>query len=636
MKKNKKIINNISSKNKSIKKENINKKIIKVNKKIINKIKNKIENKNKEKNNKKINSGFFSEKDFISPTYINLKNPKYLEIDEYFYSGIIIVNYYREYNELILKSLIETNINMNISMFYEKQDSSKTIKELTYNIGNVSVELKQSSENRQDIDIAAFTYNDAKYIRKEIQLNNEGIYFFYIYLNIFSKDKKELEYNLDKIEGILQSKGLQTRRTNFRQEQIFTSCLPLFDNNEDLKQIGKRNILTSGLISTYPFLSSSIVEEKGIYIGNNMYNNSLILIDRYNTNKYKNANMCIFGTSGAGKSFYTKLLILRNTLLGIEQYVIDPEREYNSIAKKLNGTIIKLGPTSENYINIFDIRKESIEENEHGYLATKIGKLIGFFNLIFGELNEEEKAILEEKIIKTYKNKKITFNDKTLYKKGKFKTTKDMPILEDLYNNLNDEKTKKFKIKLIPFIKGSLKFFNNYTNIELNKKLIIADVYELGEENMKYGMYLFTELFWDKIKINRKIKKAIYLDEIWRLIGVTSNKEVAKFIYKIFKTIRKYGGSSVAITQDISDLFSLENGTYGKSILNNSSIKTFFSLEEENIKVLSQYSNLSEKEKIEIKSLRRGECLTFVGDEHILINIDASDFEKEIIEEKNK
>ena len=209
-----------------------------------------------------------------------------------------------------------------------------------------------------------------------------------------------------------------------------------------------------------------------------------------------------------------------------------------------------------------------------------------------------------------------------------------MPILEDLYNNLNDEKTKKFKIKLIPFIKGSLKFFNNYTNIELNKKLIIADVYELGEENMKYGMYLFTELFWDKIKINRKIKKAIYLDEIWRLIGVTSNKEVAKFIYKIFKTIRKYGGSSVAITQDISDLFSLENGTYGKSILNNSSIKTFFSLEEENIKVLSQYSNLSEKEKIEIKSLRRGECLTFVGDEHILINIEASDFEKEIIEEK--
>ena len=587
----------------------------------------------KEKN--EIKEGFFDEKDFISPSYINLNNPRFLEIDDYFYSGITIVNYYREYNDLILKSLIETSINMNISVFYEKKETSKVIKELTYNIGNVGVELKQSNESRQDIDIAAFTYNDAKYIRKELQINNEDMYFLYIYLTLFSTNKKELEYNLDKIEGILQSKGLQTRRTNFRQEQLFISCLPLMENKEELKIIGKRNILTSGLISTYPFISSSIVEEEGIYIGNNMYNNSLILIDRYNTNKYKNANMCIFGTSGAGKSFYTKLLILRNTLLGIEQYVIDPEREYNNIAQNLGGTIIKIGPTSENYINIFDIRKESIEENEHGYLATKIGKLIGFFNLIFGELNEEEKAILEEKLIETYKKKNITFNDKTLYKKGKFKTTKDMPILEDLYNNFDDERTKKFKIKLIPFIKGSLKFFNNYTNIELNKKLIIADVYELGEENMKYGMYLFTELFWDKIKINRKIKKAIYLDEIWRLIGVTSNKEVAKFIYKIFKTIRKYGGSSVAITQDISDLFSLENGTYGKSILNNSSIKTFFSLEEENIKLLAQYSNLSEKEKMEIKSLRRGECLTFVGDEHVLISIEASDFERKIIERKN-
>ena len=424
MKKNQKINNKISSKNKSIKKE----KIINENK-IIKIIKNKIE---KEKNNKKINTGFFSEKDFISPSYINLNNPKFLEIDDYFYSGITIVNYCREYNELILKSLIETNINMNISIFYEKIDKLKAIKELTYNIGNVGVEIKQSSENRQDIDIASYTYNDAKYIRKEIQINNEDIYFLYIYLNIFSKDKKELEYNLDKIEGILQSKGLQTRRTNFRQEQLFISCLPILENSEDLKQIGKRNILTSGLISTFPFMSSSILEENGIFIGSNMYNNSLILIDRYNTNKYKNANMCIFGTSGAGKSFYSKLLILRNTLLGIEQYVIDPEREYNNIANKLNGTIIKLGPTSEKYINILDIRKESIEENEHGYLATKIGKLIGFFNLIFGELNEEEKALLEEKLIETYKMKNITFNDKTLYKKGKFKTTRDMPILEDL------------------------------------------------------------------------------------------------------------------------------------------------------------------------------------------------------------
>ena len=286
-----------------------------------------------------------------------------------------------------------------------------------------------------------------------------------------------------------------------------------------------------------------------------------------------------------------------------------------------------------------------MEDTENGYLATKIPKLIGFFNLIFGNLNEEEKAIIEEKIIEVYKLKNINFDDKSLFKfdnkkiniKPIFKETKDMPILEDFYNILNDDKTKKFKIKLLPFVNGSLKFFNNYTNVELNNKLILADVYELGEDNLKYAIFLFTELFWDQIKKDRKIKKAIYLDEIWRLIGVTSNKEVASFIYKIFKTIRKYGGSAVAITQDISDLFSLENGIYGKSILNNSSIKNFFSLEEENINILEKYSNISEKEKIEIKSLKRGECLMFAGDNHLLTKIEVADFEKEIISggEKN-
>ena len=597
------------------------------------------------KNKKEINDNFFEgardEKDKIAPAYINMQNPKYLEIDNLYYSGLIVVDYYREQTDIILKSLIETNINMNISIFYEKQDSFKAIKDLTYHIGNVGVELKESNQNREDIDIAAFTYNDAKYIRKEIQVNNEDIYFLYIYISIYADSIKELEYYLNKIEGITQSKGMQTRRANFRQEELFLSCLPIMENNKSIKESAKRNVLTSGLLATYPFISSTIFDQNGIFIGTNIYNNSLVFIDRYDNQKYKNANICIFGTSGAGKSFYTKLLILRYKLLGIKQYIIDPEREYNNLCNTLKGIEIKIGPNSNTYINVLEIRRESLEEGESGYLATKIGKLIGFFNLIFGELNEEEKALIEDKLIETYKRKDINFDDKSLYietiKNNKikryFKEPKDMPVLEDLYNVLGeDERTKKFQIKLIPFVKGSMKFFNNISNVKLDNELIVADIYDLGEENLKYGMYLFTEIFWDKIKENRNEKKAIYLDEIWRLIGVTSNKEVASFIYKIFKTIRKYGGSGVAITQDISDIFSLDNGTYGKSILNNSSIKTFFALEEENIKILSEYSNLSEKEKVEIKSLKRGECLMFVGDDHILTKIECSDLEQKILE----
>ncbi len=449
-----------------------------------------------------------------------MQNPKYIEIDNLYYSSLIVVNYYREQTDLLLKNLIETNINMNISIFYEKQDIYKTIKDLTYHIGNVGVELKESNQNRQDIDIASYTYNDAKYIRKEMQVNNEELYFLYIYINLYSEDIKELEYNLNKIEGIMQSKGMQTRRANFRQEECFLASLPVMENKEIIKDAARRNILTSGLVSTFPFISSTIFDKDGIFIGTNIYNNSLVFIDRYNTEKYKNANICIFGTSGAGKSFYTKLLILRYKFLGIKQYIIDPDREYDKICKKLKGIQIKLGPTSDKFINILEIRKESIEDGEMGYLATKIGKLIGFFNLIFGEMDEEEKALIEEKLIEVYKLKNITFDDKSLYNENKiFKTSKQMPILKDLFDILGqDIRTKKFKTKLIPFVEGSMKFFNNYTNVKLDNELIVADIYDLGEENLKYAMYLFIDIFFDKIKENREEKKAIYLDEIWRLI----------------------------------------------------------------------------------------------------------------------
>jgi len=573
----------------------------------------------------------------MSPGYISIKNPKYLEIDGKYYSGLFIIDYYREYNDIIFKNLINTNVNMNISIFYEKQDSYKTIKDLTYFIGNVGVNLKEGNTNREDIDIAAYSYNDAKYIRKEMQVNNDDLYFLYTYIDIVSNDERELIRNVNKIEGLLQANGLMTKKSNFRQEQLFLSTIPIMNNNIDIKNVSKRNILGNSLVSTYPFISSNICDEKGIFIGTNIYNNSLILVDRFNKNKYKNANMCVFGTSGAGKSFYTKLLILRYRIMGIEQYIIDPEREYTKICDSLDGICIKFGPASDKFINIFDIREDSIEE-EKGFLTTKIGKLRGFFSLVFGELDEEKVAILEEYLIKTYNKKNINFDDNSLYKYDKklnrkiFKESTDMPILEDLYNELGDNNNGEFfKRKLYPFIKGSLKFLNNYTNVELDNKLIVADIYELGEDNLKYGMYIFTELFWDKIKKDRSINKAIYLDEIWRLIGVTSNKFVASFIYKIFKTIRKYGGSAVAITQDVSDLFSLDNGAYGKSILNNSSIKSFFSLEEENIIVLGKYANISEKEKIEIKSLKRGESLMFIGDNHILAKIECSEEEMEMI-----
>lgn len=563
-----------------------------------------------------------------NPLYINLTNPQYIEIDGMFFSSLLIINYNRIFQELIFKNILEINENILISIYIEKNNQYKIIKEIAKNIGNTTVDLEKINNSRIDIDIAKSSLEDAKYIRREMQLNNQQLLYFYTYITTYSKNKEELKNQINKIEEILQNSGLKSKKSYFRQEQTILANLPLNKNNYDIKRAVKRNILTDGIKGTYPFITSTIYDKQGILYGTDINNNSLIIIDKFDREKYKNSNTCIFGSSGSGKSYFTKIQILRNYILNINQYIIDPEREYEKISKSLNGSLIKIGPASKTYINIFDIREDSLEENEEGYLATKLNKLIGFFKLIFQDITEEERTELENKIIKIYKNKNIDFNDKSLFKNNKFKTSTDMPILEDLYKELN----KRMQKKIEPFITGSLKCFNNYTNIELNNKLIIGDIYELGEENIKFGMYIFIELFWDKIKKDRNSRKIIYLDEIWRLIGITSNKETASFIYKIFKTIRKYGGGATAITQDVSDLFSLEEGAYGKSILNNSELKLFFSLEEENIKTLEKYIDINEKEKIEIKSLRKGESLFFVGQDHILTKINSDKFEKELIE----
>ena len=563
-----------------------------------------------------------------NPLYINLTNPQYIEIDGMFFSSLLIINYNRIFQELIFKNILEINENILISIYIEKNNQYKIIKEIAKNIGNTTVDLEKINNSRIDIDIAKSSLEDAKYIRREMQLNNQELLYFYTYITTYSKNKEELKNQINKIEEILQNSGLKSKKSYFRQEQTILANLPLNKNNYNIKRAVKRNILTDGIKGTYPFITSTIYDEQGILYGTDINNNSLIIIDKFDREKYKNSNTCIFGSSGSGKSYFTKIQVLRNYILNINQYIIDPEREYEKISKSLNGSLIKIGPASKTYINIFDIREDSLEENEEGYLATKLNKLIGFFKLIFQDITEEERTELENKIIKIYKNKNIDFNDKSLFKNNKFKTSTDMPILEDLYKELN----KRMQKKIEPFITGSLKCFNNYTNIELNNKLIIGDIYELGEENIQFGMYIFIELFWDKIKKDRNSRKIIYLDEIWRLIGITSNKETASFIYKIFKTIRKYGGGATAITQDVSDLFSLEEGAYGKSILNNSELKLFFSLEEENIKTLEKYIDINEKEKIEIKSLRKGECLFFVGKDHILTKINSDKFEQELIE----
>ncbi len=339
---------------------------------------------------------------------------------------------------------------------------------------------------------------------------------------------------------------------------------------------------------------------------------------------------------GSGKSYFVKLMINRNRFLNIQQFVIDPDREYLKQCEKLGGTVIKFG--AKQIINIFDIRETVLEEGE-SFLRNKISKLKIFFSLIFENLGEEEKSLLEEKIIDCYASKGITYDNESLYEKDsnskilekkKFKSSKKMPILSDLYEILKkDKKLKHLSTILKPYISGSMKYLNNCTTVSEDNKLIVADIHEVSELEMPVVMFIITDYFWDIIKKDRSKQKILYLDEVWKMIN--KNEYTAEFVFKLFKTLRKYGGAATAITQDISDFFMLEDGKYGKGILNNSSVKVLFQLEETDINILEKVMNLSAEERIRLINMPRGTSIIHAGRNTLMVDVISSEKEHRFI-----
>lgn len=576
--------------------------------------------------------------DIFANSSIDNRNPNYLVIDDMYYSGVMVVDYPRIIDDGLLERLIYLDINVNITMFYEKINSYDVIKKLTYHIGNVNTDIKMSSKNKQDYEILNITYNDAMDIRKELQINNESIYNFYMYFTIYEDSYEKLKDKLFILQSVLFSYGLVSKVPYFRHIYLYQTTLPFNNNLPEIKINSKRNMITKTLSSFYPFISSNVCDISGILFGYNLQNKSLVIVDRFNKDKYINSNMCVFGASGAGKSYFVKLQIIRNSLLNIKQLVIDPEGEYQNISKAIGGEYIKLGNNTNTFINVFDIY-EQYGENIN-YLQEKIQNLLIFFSIIYPDMSVNEKGYLEEKIIECYREKGITFDNSSLYCnkrvdklfiKPKFKDYAQMPIMEDLYNCiLKDNRYTQLTYMIKPFVTGSMQYFNNYTNINKDNKNIIVDISDVKEEYIDLNIFMLTEFFWNIVKQNNTENKIVYIDEIWRLINSNSNKVCANFVVQIFKTIRKYGGGATAITQDISDLVVNKN-VYGKSIINNSCFKCIFKLDEENIIALKQLIFISEAEEQRITSVSRGECLLMLDKNNVVINISSSKYESNII-----
>lgn len=461
-----------------------------------------------------------------------------------------------------------------------------------------------------------------------------------IFITITAANKTELEWRVNEMKKLLVSQDITLKPCSFYQEQAFNTCMPLMSIDKKLNNKTKRNVLTTGLASCYPFTSFEICDDNGILLGVNKHNNSLVIVDIFNSKIYKNANISILGTSGAGKTFTMQLMALRMRRKNIQVFILAPLKghEFHRACKNIGGEFIQISPASYNCINVMEIRpvdetNRAIIDGETIYksrLADKIQRLHIFFSLLIPDMSYEEKQLLDEAMVITYERKGITHQNETLVgPDGKYVK---MPILGDLYEVLLEKpETKRLANILNRLVNGSAKSFNQQTNVNLDNKYTVLDISELSGDLLTVGMFVGLDYMWDKAKEDVTKEKAIFMDELWQLIGASSNKLAANFVFEIFKIIRGYGGSAICATQDLNDFFSLEDGKYGKGIINNAKTKIILNLEEDEAARVQDVLKLSETELMNITHFQRGNGLISTNNNNVTVEFRASDLEKELI-----
>ena len=337
-----------------------------------------------------------------------------------------------------------------------------------------------------------------------------------------------------------------------------------------------------------------------------------------------------------------QLMATRMRRKGIQVFIVAPLKghEFHRACSNIGGEFIQISPASKNCINVLQIRKvdKSVDELldgpgvERSLLAAKIQRLHVFFSLLIPDMNHEERQLLDDALIRTYAKKGITHENSSLDDPSHPGQYREMPILGDLYEVLKESPdTKRLANIINRLVNGSARTFNQQTNVSLENKYTVLDISELTGDLLTVGMFVALDFVWDKAKENRTQEKAIFIDECWQLIGANSNRLAAEFVLEIFKIIRGYGGSAICATQDINDFFALEDGKYGKGIINNAKTKIILNLEEEEARRVQSLLHLSEAEVMEITHFERGSGLISTNNNNVTVEVKCSQFEKELI-----
>ena len=457
-------------------------------------------------------------------------------------------------------------------------------------------------------------FQDVEALRDSLQQSRENLFNIGVYITIYANTVEELSKLENSISSLLESRLIYVKPAIFQQLEGFNSVLPI---GED--QLLIHSPMNSGTLSSvFPFTSASLTSNEGIMYGINRHNNTLIIFNRFSL---ENANMVIFAKSGAGKSYATKLEILRLMMLGIDVLVIDPENEYENLASAVGGSFFKISLASDHHINPFDIPIIPPDEDPSDILRSHIVNIAGLLKIMLGQITPEEDAVLDRALSETYASHDIM--------PGKDFSNATPPLLEDLQKVLESmEGGKGLAERLYKFTQGSYAGFSNQqTNVDIGNRLIVFSIRDLEDELRPIAMYIVLNFIWSLIRANLK-KRVLVIDEAWVIM---KHEDGASFLFGLVKRCRKYFLGVTTITQDVEDFL---KSPYGRPIITNSSLQILLKQSPATIDLITKTFNLTEGEKGLLLEAKVGEGLFFAGLNHVAIQIIASYLEDKIVTTK--
>ena len=549
--------------------------------------------------------------DIIAPSALKIE-PKSINLGDKIARTYFIISYPRFLSDNWFSPIINLDQIFDVSIFIHPIDTSLALRQFQKKVAEVQSQIstRESKGMVRDpmLDIA---FEDLEGLRNNLIQAQDKMFDVGIYITIYADNEPDLAKIESEIKSILESKLIYVKPALFQQNEGFKSVIPI---GTDLLNIHQK-LNSEPLSSIFPFVSFDLTSTKGILYGVNRHNSSLVIFDRFSLENY---NSVTFAKSGSGKSFATKLEILRSLMFDVDVIVIDPEREYEYLSEVVGGRYFNISLSSDHHINPFDLPIPREDETAEDVLRSNIINLVGLFRLMLGGLNPEEDSLVDRAISETYAMKDIT-------PESDFSNI-EPPLLSDFEMILGGmEGSESVMQRLVKYTKGSWStFLNRPSNVDINKKFIVFSVRDMEDELKPIAMYIVMHYIWTAVRKNLK-KRLLVVDEAWWMM---KSEDTASFLYSMAKRGRKYYLGLSTITQDAADFM---KSPYGVPIITNSSIQLLLKQSPTTIDILQKTFNLTDEEKYLLLESGVGEGIFFAGLKHVAIKIIASYTEDQII-----